>query len=178
MLLHRLIQHICIQTLFVIAKFCPVLLQLYIPIKPAVCTIITCIPPSGCGNIAHAVIQPWKIRCSEVCSIELGSLCMCLISTIVLGFTSGFNWSSFWEPSDTQPLIIFWYLPYNKGCEKNLAQKLKCVVGVRLNRLRFGSSSCFIWTTYTSFERSWWVEFKHVSFKSSLGRCVTLRNVI
>ena len=39
------------------------------------------------------------------------------------------------------------------------------------NRLRLGSSSCSIWIRYTSFvERSWWVEFKYASFRSSLWR--------
>ena len=42
----------------------------------------------------------------------------------------------------------------------------------------YRSLRCSIWTSYTSFESSWWLDFKHASFKSSLWRCITLRNVI
>ena len=45
--------------------------------------------------------------------------------------------------------------------------------------LRLGRSSCFIWTSYASFERSSWVEFKYVTFliKFMRLRQATQRNI-
>ena len=45
-------------------------------------------------------------------------------------------------------------------------------------RLQFGSLSCSICISYTSFEGSWWEYFQYASFRSSLRWCVTVCNVI
>ena len=47
-----------------------------------------------------------------------------------------------------------------------------------LSWLRVGSRRQRILMFYTSFESSWWADFKYASFRSSLWRCVMLRNVI
>ena len=47
-----------------------------------------------------------------------------------------------------------------------------------LHYLRVGSRRQRILIFYTSFESSWWADFKYASLRSSLWRCVMLRNVI
>ena len=65
----------------------------------------------------------------------------------------------------------------NKYFLQVISQRLAALLELVSKVLRFDSSCCSIWTSYTSFESSWPANFDYLSFGSIPWRCVMLKHI-